>query len=338
MTSTPTISLKSRHFAFKTLVFLSFCTQMTFAQNQNAQIDAYAQTFSADKFTTIEAFAQALAKPYSTDYDKARVFFAWIGTHVRYDFKKLEKLVDNNFKTKIKSTSKEDGERKFDEMRETATLQCFKTKKGVCEDYSHLYKKMCKAINLECEVIEGTAKMASQRTKDMNHAWNVVKIGEKWQLLDATWGAGYAEDESFKQYYSDGFFAVEPRFFILNHLPYDEKWQFLDKTLSKEAFKKQPWINYGQKIAPIKDVQPLETALKIDNGKATIKIQFAEKVKGLMLFSPGRKPVAHTETQKDGYTYLTFEPNAFPHIFVNILKPDEPNQFQTIAKFYIEQL
>ena len=338
MTSARTLFSKWMTSAFKCVVFFFFSAQIAFSQNQNAQIDAYAQTFSADKFVSIEAFSQALAKPYSTDYDKARVLFAWMGTHIRYDFKKLENLIDNNFKTKTKGTSKEDAQRKYEEMKEMATVQCFKTKKGVCEDYSHLYKKMCKAINLECEVIEGTAKMASQRTKDMNHAWNVVKIGGKWQLLDATWGAGYAEDETFKQYYSDGFFVVEPRFFILNHLPYDAKWQFLDKTLSKDEFKKQPWVNYGQRIATIKDVQPLETALKIENGKATIKIQFAEKVKGLMLFSPGRKPVAHVETQKDGYTYLTFEPNAFPYIFVNIPKPDEPNQFQTIAKFYIEQL
>ena len=338
MTLTRTFSLKSRHFAFKCALFFLFSTQVAFSQNQNAAIDAYAKDFSADKSASIEAFAQALAKPYSTDYDKARVLFAWMGTHIRYDFKKLENLIDNNFKTKTKGTSKEDAQRRLAEMKETATLQCFKTKKGVCEDYSQLYKKMCAAINLECEVIEGTAKMMSQRTKDMNHAWNVVKIGGKWQLLDATWGAGYAEDESFKQYYSDGFFAVEPRFFILNHFPYEAKWQFLDKTLSKDEFRKQPWLNYGQKIAPIKDVQPLETALKMEGEKATIKIQFEGKVKGLMLFSPGRKPVPHTETQKEGYTYLTFEPKAFPYIFVNISKPDEQNQFQTIAKFYIEQL
>jgi hypothetical protein len=323
---------------FKCLVFFFFSTQFAFAQNQNAQIDAYARTFAADKFPSIEAFSQALAKPYSTDYDKARVLFAWIGTHVRYDFKKMEKVIDNNFKVKTKGTSKEDAQRKFEDMKEAATMQCFKSQKGVCEDYSLLYKKMCQAINLECEVIEGTAKMMSQRTRDMNHAWNVVKIGGKWQLLDATWGAGYAEDESFKQYYSDGFFAVEPRFFILNHLPTDEKWQFLDKTLSKEAFKKQPWVNYGQKIAPIKDVQPLEMPLKNENGKATIRIQFSEKVTGLMLFSPGRKPVQHTETQKDGYTYLTFDTNGYPFIFVNIQKPDDRNQFQTIAKFYIEEI
>jgi transglutaminase/protease-like cytokinesis protein 3 len=320
-----------------TFALCVFSMQVANAQNQNTQIDAYAQAFSVDKSIPIETFALTLAKPYTTDYDKARVLFAWIGTHIRYDFKKLENLVENNFKTQVKGTSKEDNQRKFEEMKETATMQCFKSKKGVCEDYSRLYKKMCDAIGLECEVVTGTAKMLSQNTKGMNHAWNVVKIGGKWQLLDATWGAGYAEDESFKQYYSDGFFAVEPRFFILNHLPYDDKWQFLDKTLSKETFKKQPWVNYGQKIAPIKDVQPLETALKTEAGKATIKIQFAEKAIGLKLFSPGRKPIAHTESQKEGYTYLTFDANSFPFVYVNILKPDDNSQLQTIAKFYIEQ-
>ena len=43
-------------------------------------------------------------------------------------------------------------------------------------------------------------------------------------------------------------------------------FQFLDWK-RKDEFRKQPWLNYGQRIAPVKDVQSLETALKIEDGK-----------------------------------------------------------------------
>jgi hypothetical protein len=307
------------------------------AQNQNDQIDTYAKSFAADKFESIETFAQSLAKPYTTDYDKARVIFAWIGTHIRYDFRKFEALVASGFKQEMKGTSKADAERKLNEAREAETIKCFKSKKGVCEDYSRIYKKMCDAVKIECQLIGGLAKHLSQRTQGMNHAWNAVKIEGKWQLLDATWGAGYIEDESFEASYSPGFFMVEPRFFILNHLPTDETLQFLEKPLSKDDFKRQPWLNYGQNMLPIADVQPLDASLKPQEGKATIKIKCPQKTMILSVSSPGKKPLQHTESEKDGYTILTFNANSYPFVYLNISKSKQDNQYTTIGKFYIEQ-
>jgi Transglutaminase-like superfamily len=321
------------------IMYIAFFSSIYSAksQNQNDQIDAYAKSFSADKFENIEVFAQALAKSYTTDYDKARVIFAWIGTHIRYDFKKFETLVANGMKHETKGTSMADIERKINEAKEAETIKSFKSKKGICEDYSRMYKKMCEAVNVECQFIGGLAKHLSQRTKGMEHAWNAVKIEDKWQLLDATWGSGYVEDERFKPEYSPGFFMVEPRFFILNHLPNEDRWQFLEKPLNKETFKRQPWINYGQMTFPIEDIKPLDTAIKPEEGKATIKIKLAQKPALVMLASPAQKPIQHTASEKDGYLILTFNANNYPFVYLNVIKSKQDEQFTTIGKFYLEQ-
>ena len=318
------------------LVILFFMPHKASAQKQNEQIDAYAKAFSSDSTNNIETFAQALAKPYTTEYDKARVLFAWIGTHIRYDFKKLEAMAAKGFKVETRARSQAEADRKIQENRDAEILKCFKNKRGICEDYSRMYQKMCTAVGLECQFIDGLAKHLSQRTKGMEHAWNTVKIDGKWQLLDATWGAGYCEDETFKAEYSPGFFAVDPHFFILNHLPNDDKWQFLEKPLGKDAFKRQPWFNYGQKTYPIVDVQPLDAALKPQDGNASIKLRFTEKPALIMLSSPSGRPIPYIESQKEGYIVLTFNVSSFSYIYLNVGKTKHAEKFITIGKFYID--
>lgn len=318
-----------------TLIALFFTFNQSSAQKRNGQIDAYAKSFSDNNAVNIETFAQALAQPYTTEHDKARVIFAWIGTHIRYDFKKFETIAANGFKQEVKGTSKADITRKIQEAKDAEMNKCFKSKKGICEDYSRLYKKMCEAVGVECQFIDGLAKHLSQRTKGMEHAWNAVKISGKWHLLDATWGAGYCEYETFKPEYSAGFFMVAPHFFIFNHLPNDEQWQFLDKPLTKEEFKRQPWFNYGQRTYIIEDIKPF-AALKPEDGKAFIKLKFTQKPPVLMLFSPGQKPIPCVESQKDGYTILTFNVNSYPFVYLNVGKTKRDEQLLTVGKFYIE--
>ena len=77
----PTISTSMRKSFFCSLFILFLMIATSSAQKQNDQIDAYAKTFTMDNADNIEAFAQALTKPYTTEYDKARAIFAWMGTH-----------------------------------------------------------------------------------------------------------------------------------------------------------------------------------------------------------------------------------------------------------------
>lgn len=59
-------------------------------------------------------------------------------------------------------------------------------KSAVCQGYSTLLYRMCKAADIPVRIVAGTGK-------NENHAWNIVKLGEVYYNVDATWDAGRSE-------------------------------------------------------------------------------------------------------------------------------------------------
>lgn len=56
----------------------------------------------------------------------------------------------------------------------------------VCQGYALLFYKMCTEAGIPCRFVYGTAKTNSPG-QTVSHAWNIVKIGEKWYFVDPTW-------------------------------------------------------------------------------------------------------------------------------------------------------
>lgn len=54
---------------------------------------------------------------------------------------------------------------------------------AVCQGYATLYYRFARECGLETRVIVGTSR-------DENHAWNIVKMGDYYYYLDSTWDAG----------------------------------------------------------------------------------------------------------------------------------------------------
>lgn len=59
------------------------------------------------------------------------------------------------------------------------TLFTHKTK---CQGFSELYKMLCTMSNVECEFIHTTGHYINGQ--NMNHAWNIVKLGNYWYVVD----------------------------------------------------------------------------------------------------------------------------------------------------------
>lgn len=57
--------------------------------------------------------------------------------------------------------------------------------KTACNGYAMLAYKMLKELGFEVRLISGIA--SSQAYKTQNHAWNLVKLDDKWFHLDVTW-------------------------------------------------------------------------------------------------------------------------------------------------------
>lgn len=58
-------------------------------------------------------------------------------------------------------------------------------KLAVCEGYAKAFKYIVNSAGIECELVQGKATNSSGNTE--SHAWNVVKIDDKWYFVDVTW-------------------------------------------------------------------------------------------------------------------------------------------------------
>jgi hypothetical protein len=131
-------------------------------------------------------------------------------------------------------------------------------KKAVCGGYASLYEAIGKASKLSVVVITGIAKTdiydIGDNKLESNHAWNAVKIGKKWRLLDATWGSGAIETykhrkrnifgkyyqevyrERFRKSFASYYFFTNPAQFIVDHFPDKVQWQLLPVPVPKKNF------------------------------------------------------------------------------------------------------
>lgn len=53
-------------------------------------------------------------------------------------------------------------------------------RKGVCEAYSETFAYLCISFGIDCLIVTG-------KGNNEEHAWNVVKINDKWYGMDLTW-------------------------------------------------------------------------------------------------------------------------------------------------------
>lgn len=59
---------------------------------------------------------------------------------------------------------------------------------AVCQGYAEAYKLFMDALEIECEVVRGSAD-------NVSHAWNVVKIDGQWYHVDVTWDDPIIENQ-----------------------------------------------------------------------------------------------------------------------------------------------
>ena len=126
----------------------------------------------------------------------------------------------------------------------------FRNRKGVCAGYANLYKYLCDALQLPCEVVRGYAKGYGFDDREgalaeVDHAWNAVQIYGHWYLIESTWGAGHLNDQKiFRRELHSYYFLPRPEEMIYHHLPQDEQWQLLRKPIRMEQYLQMPQIRY----------------------------------------------------------------------------------------------
>lgn len=92
---------------------------------------------------------------------------------------------------------------------------------SVCAGYSRAFQYLCKASGIECAYIEGMA-YGFQNDDEEAHAWNLVKLDDKYYWVDVTWGDPISDDEKYKKTYS--YFCSDDSEFFETHKPEAAVW------------------------------------------------------------------------------------------------------------------
>lgn len=191
------------------------------------------------KFDNLDQLANRINSDFYSNDNKVRALYSWLSQNIGYDSTN-DTFNINNYR--ILYFNKADRERQKRRRKLKRLEKVFETKKAVCIDYSEIFMEVCHKLEIQAKVVLGYSKtIYNYDSKDVqfkNHAWNVVKINNKWQLIDITW-ASVSVNEKFKHYYNYYYFT-NPKEFIFTHFPVQPKWQLLKSTITKDTFFKKP--------------------------------------------------------------------------------------------------
>ncbi|TDW48575.1 transglutaminase superfamily protein [Flavobacterium sp. 270] len=203
--------------------FILFFTISFNAQNKTFyRLIQYAEKTPESQTKNIPALSKYLAKGAKTKKELVQLIYYWIALNIEYDTEAFQNNTIN------------------DVTAETTFLN----KKSVCSGYSILFKEICDNLRIKCEVINGYSKgykYNGEYLDKTNHAWNAVKIYDKWEFIDATWGAGECFENSngkliFEKQLCLRYLLDNPEDFILEHLPENSEWQLLEKPITMDYF------------------------------------------------------------------------------------------------------
>ncbi len=165
--------------------------------------------------TNVERLSNYLTAPYESDSLKARAIYEWMSNHIRYDVHKKRKQYKSN--------------------------RLLKRRKGICSHYSQLYSDLCNSAGLQVMKVEGYSRSIEMYPNEKHywstHAWNAIKLNDKWFFVDMTWGSGFIVYNvpslynwfipkkwrfgraRFMQASNDQYFCTPIADFLCNHIP-----------------------------------------------------------------------------------------------------------------------
>ena len=182
------------------------------------EIEKYVKEVPKSETLDIETLSKYLKKGAKTKKEIVTRIYFWIAENIEYDLDAF------NNKRQI-------------DVSAIATLE---NRKSVCAGYARLFKAICDNAQIKCVIIEGYAKgdgYKGESFTETNHDWNAVKLYDKWELIDSTWGAGcLIFNGEYVKSWSSRYLFDDPNDFILEHFPKNEEWQLLENKIIIDTF------------------------------------------------------------------------------------------------------
>ncbi|WP_281615083.1 transglutaminase domain-containing protein [Flammeovirga sp. SubArs3] len=263
--------MKNLHFFYFFIIFPFFTVAQDLSKVDEIVIDRFL------KIKNIEHLSEKINHTFTSDLEKARAIYCYIGNTIAYDVEAWQRPSQPFSYTYSNEAEKQ---RILEEYKYNTAEKTLREAKGVCDGYSKLFEVLCVKVGVECQTIEGTSKAFISDLKKSNpkqitndHAWNVIKIDHQWHLIDVTWASGGIDDNlKFYKKYTDIYFMMDPEQFVLNHYPSDQKWTLCDIT-------KQQFLDF-----PIYYLSYFENNIKLISPKSKV---FSDKKGGQLVFEKG---------------------------------------------------
>jgi transglutaminase/protease-like cytokinesis protein 3 len=233
------------------------------SQDRLSVIDKHALTAPDAVSEDLKQLSHYLFAPCRNNIEKARAVYAWICNNIVYATWNVGYAVTSSPESVLKSGS------------------------SVCSGYSMLFDALCREGGLESVTIEGFAKGTGYLPGDPisnhgNHAWNAVKIGKEWKLIDCTWGSGFVNPRGeFIKRLDDYFFFVPPEELVLTHFPSDRQWQLVKQTVNKDSFVRSLFPKSGYFKKGIQAVSHTDSVVNTRDKRLSLKLKIPEKIDAL---------------------------------------------------------
>lgn len=157
-----------------------------------------------------------------SDYQKLCAFYDYVCANVTYDNDNLE-----NAEYKLKFSA----------------YAALIDKAAVCQGYANLMYRLMSEVGVSCRIITGNAGGP--------HGWNIVKLGDKYYLIDATWDAprktagvayeyfvkgtdDFSRDHTANDEYMTAEFQKTYPISSTDYVPCNHQWE-TEYTIDKEA-------------------------------------------------------------------------------------------------------
>lgn len=231
------------------------------AQNPEYKtVDTYIQKLGSLDSQNVATISEMITKNFGDKKEKARAIFYWISNNISLDLKAAKQADD----------------------KKNDPVLVIKSRKATPLGYAMLFQEMSSQANIRCLIVDGytrnNAEDINNMADDLNHAWNVVQLGqspEQWFYVDACKASGYA-DKKFsvftKQFTSEYFFADKP-VFNLDHYPNNQAWLLGTGAKNLKDFYALPVIGPAAYSYSIQNLVPATGLIKTKT-KAQVSFKF----------------------------------------------------------------
>lgn len=144
-----------------------------------------------------------------TDYEKALAIFDWIALNTSYDHSDYNCYGMSGF------DANKDGYY-YTDLPGFYLEGVFVTGNSVCDGFAKAYALLCNMEDIDCIRIVGTVNGGG-------HAWNKVKLGDKWYVVDITWTETTMGEEELLFH---SYFLVSDSFISATHKDYSQRTSY----------------------------------------------------------------------------------------------------------------